>query len=76
MLYSPRTRSADGVEVGPIPYWSGLINGKGRFNDSIVTPLSVFNVSSSSIYRFRVIGAQSLYAYNISIDNHIITSYV
>ena len=40
-LYKLRTRSPDGVEVGPVPYWSGLINGRGRMNDSIRTPLSL-----------------------------------
>ena len=69
-LYNPRTTSSDGVEVGPVPYWSGLINGRGRMNDSIRTPLSIFNVSRDSMYRFRIIGAQSLYAYKFSIDSH------
>ena len=69
-LYSPRTRSQDGVEVGPVPYWSGLINGRGRMNKSIRTPLSIFRVSQGGLYRFRVVGAQSLYAYRLSIDRH------
>ena len=69
-FYHPRTTSPDGVEVGPVPYWSGLINGRGRMNDSIHTPLSIFNVSQDSMYRFRIIGAQSLYAYKFSIDSH------
>ena len=69
-LYNPRTTSSDGVEVGPVPYWSGLINGRGRMNNSIRTPLSIFNVTRDSTYRFRIIGAQSLYAYKFSIDSH------
>ena len=69
-LYDPRTRSQDGVEVGPVPYWSGLINGRGRMNESILTPLSIFHVSRGNYYRFRVVGAQSLYAYRLSIDGH------
>ena len=69
-LYDPRSRSEDGVEVGAVPYWSGLINGRGRFNGSIQTPLSVFTVRGNGLYRFRVIGAQSLYAYKLSIDDH------
>ena len=68
--YNSRTISPDGVEVGPVPYWSGLINGRGRMNDSIRTPLSIFRVTRDSMYRFRIIGAQSLYAYKFSIDSH------
>ena len=65
-----RSRSADGVEVGPVPYWSGLINGRGRRASNIYTPLSEFTVTHESVYRFRIIGAQSLYAYKFSIDQH------
>lgn len=56
--------------------WSGLINGRGRFNPlatvgtSIVTDLSVFTVSRNSVNRFRVIGAQHTNGYYLSIDNH------
>ena len=51
-------------------YHSGLINGRGRLNNSTVTPLSVFNVVSGMGYRFRVIGAQNHFAYRLSIQNH------
>ena len=61
-LYFPRTISTDGIEVGPVPYWSGLINGRGRFSESDPGNLSVFTVSPNTSYRFRLIGAQSLYA--------------
>ena len=66
------TCSADGAEVGPIPYWSGIINGKGRqekigFSKAL---LSSFNVESGNRYRFRLIGAQGNYAYRFSIDSH------
>ena len=59
------TCSADGAEVGPIPYWSGIINGLGKykrinFNNS---RLSVFNVEGGKTYRFRLVGAQANYAY-------------
>jgi FtsP/CotA-like multicopper oxidase with cupredoxin domain len=73
-LYNPRTRSSDDVEVGPVPYWSGLINGRGMYDfpngTSSLAPLSIFKVTRDSAYRFRVIGAQSLFAYIFSIDNH------
>ncbi len=73
-LYS-RTRSSDGIEVGPSPFWSGLINGRGRHRNQISnsfeqSKLSIFNVEHSQTYRFRLIGAQSLFAFKFSIDNH------
>ena len=72
--YTP-TCSADGAEVGPIPYWSGLINGLGKhrdisFNKSL---LSVFQVTRDRTFRFRLIGAQANYAYRFSIDGHKLT---
>jgi len=76
--YTPyrRTVSPDTVEVGPVPYWSGLINGRGRHSlpdtavDYAMTRLSIFDVDPDMLYRFRLIGAQSLYAYKFSIDGH------
>lgn len=71
-LYN-RTTSSDRIEVGPQPYWSGLINGRGRHrNKSSFAPskLSIFNVRDGETYRFRLIGAQSLFAYRFSIDGH------
>lgn len=65
-----RTHSADGIEVGPVPYWSGLINGQGRHDDNTFSILSTFEVEAGRSYRFRLIGAQSLYAYKFSIDDH------
>ena len=70
-LYSP-TCSADGAEVGPVPYWSGIINGRGRYKniDFLKVNLSIFNVERGKTYRFRLVGAQANYAYRFSIDNH------
>ena len=73
-FYTP-TQAADGSGIGVIKYWSGLINGRGRhssvpLNQSI---LSIFEVDEGKNYRFRLIGAQSLYAYNFSIDAHRLT---
>ena len=72
-----QTTSSDGAEVGPVPYWSGLINGRGRYRDpleeyqEVPSRLSIFNVNSGgNRYRFRLVGAQSLYAYRFSIDEH------
>ncbi len=72
-LYTPRTNGTDGIEVGPIPYWSGLINGKGRYNSSTYSLLSEFPVEEGKIYRFRLIGAQSLYAYKVEVVGHKLT---
>ena len=73
-----RTYAPDGSEVGPIPYWSGLINGKGvhqEMNQQLnKVQLSVVKLGEgqepSTAYRFRLIGAQSLFAYRFSIDEH------
>ena len=67
-----RTFSSDGGEVGPVSYWSGLINGRGRHSDVpyIESRLSIFSVSTDNTYRFRLVGAQNLYAYRFSIDEH------
>ena len=72
--YMPFDRSLgpEGVEVGDIPFWSGLINGKGK-HESVPyerSRLSVFTVEERKNYRFRLIGTQSLYAYKFSIDEH------
>ncbi|XP_019857313.1 PREDICTED: laccase-2-like, partial [Amphimedon queenslandica] len=67
--------SSDGAEIGPVSYWSGLINGRGRHNDVnyINSSLSEFKVTAGQTYRFRLIGAQSLYAYRFSIEDHNLT---
>ena len=68
--YFPRAVSTDGAEVGPVPYWSGLINGRGRYSPNDYGNLSVFTVNPSMSIRFRLIGAQSLYAYKFEIEDH------
>ena len=69
------THSYEKVEVGPVPYFSGIINGKGRHDGVpyIKTRLSIFTVQAGKTYRFRLIGAQNLYAYKFSIDGHKLT---
>ena len=37
-----------------------------------MAPLTWFNVTKGSAYRFRVIGAGSLYPLRISVDNHVL----
>ena len=69
------TRSFDNGGAGPVPYFSGIVNGKGRHVDVPYhkTRLSIFTVERGKIYRFRLIGAQSLYSYSFSIDDHKLT---
>ena len=75
-MYS-EPRSIDGTQVGPIPFWSGIINDKGRYYDEQGShngaDLNVFNVTHGNRYRFRLIGAQALYAYKFSIQDHVFT---
>ncbi len=78
MEYEPfeETFGPDGLTVGDAPFFSGLINGKGRNRDVPFqrTRLEVFNVDDDGgVYRFRLIGAQSQFAYKFSIDEHILT---
>ena len=74
MPYSS-TCSVDGAEVGPVPYWSGIAQGLGKHKsvDFANARLKSFTVERGNTYRFRLIGAQSLYAYRFSIDDHNLT---
>ena len=69
------TRGFEGAGVGPIPYFSGIINGKGRHVDVPYnkTRLSIFTVEAGKTYRFRLVGAQGDFAYKFSIDGHKLT---
>lgn len=72
------TRGPDNTEVGPVPFWSGIINDKGRrykINNNAAQPtithpdcdnLNCFNVKQGNRYRFRIIGAQALYPFRFS----------
>ncbi|XP_070545387.1 uncharacterized protein [Ptychodera flava] len=66
--------------VGQIPTTSGLVNGRGRYNQNdpqTRTPYYGYSVKPGHRYRFRVIGAMRVTSYRISIDDHkmkIITS--
>ena len=66
------TTSQDGADVGPVSYWSGLINGKGRHESVNYTQsrLSIFTVSPGKQYRFRLVGAQGLFAYRVAFAGH------
>ena len=67
------TKGTDGAEVAEFPYWSGIINGRGRYSlNGTITPsrLSSFEVRAGNTYRFRLLGAQRQVAYKFSIDEH------
>ena len=73
------TRTVDNTAVGPQPFWSAIINDKGRHYDENGntnikhTSLNFFNCSRGKQYRFRLIGAQGLYAFKFSIEGHRLT---
>ena len=73
------TVTLDNVEVGHMPFWSGIINDKGRhYNESGQTNirhnnLNYFNVTQGNCYRFRLIGSQALYGLKVSIQDHKMT---
>ena len=69
------TFSYERAGVGPIPFFSGIINGKGRHADVpyIKTRLGIFTVEAGKTYRFRLVGAQGYYASKFSIDGHKLT---
>ena len=73
VIYHPWTSSTDGTVVGRVPYWSGLINGKGRLTSDTYSLLSIFNVEPDKAYRFRVVGAQRHFAYKIEVEGHKLT---
>ena len=68
----------DGSDSAPYPFISGLINGQGWEFSPIVSescfhspsPLTFFNVELNNVYRFRLVGAQSAYAFRFSIEGH------
>ncbi|XP_055883275.1 uncharacterized protein LOC106072733 isoform X3 [Biomphalaria glabrata] len=70
------TGSLEGGRFSMFQFHSGLINGRGRYfypsGSFIDAPLTVFNVKRFNSYRFRVIGAGSLYPFRVSIDEHVL----
>ena len=69
------TCTVDGAELGATPFWSGLAEGLGKHKNVEFTNanMKTFTVISGNTYRFRLIGAQALYAFRFSIDNHKLT---
>ncbi|VDH91122.1 Hypothetical predicted protein, partial [Mytilus galloprovincialis] len=68
------TSDISGAKYSGFHCHSGLINGKGRFYSSLNThnqaPLTKFDVTPHSVYRFRVISAATLYPFRVYIQGH------
>ena len=73
------TRSSDETQVGFAPFWSAIINDKGRHFDeqgmTNIRPqnLNYFRVEQGRRYRFRLIGAQGVFPFRFSIQDHTMT---
>ena len=63
------TESIDGGMFSRFEFHSGLVNGKGRYYSSTTThngaPLERFKVETGNLYRFRIIGAATLYPFRV-----------
>ena len=70
----PFTIGPDGKEAGNYPFWSALINGKGKHPSNDIpylkSRLHIFSVDPGQVYRFRLIGAINNYVFRFSIDEH------
>ncbi|KAL4226688.1 hypothetical protein ACF0H5_014668 [Mactra antiquata] len=73
----PTTSSVDGGLFSRFEFQSGLVNGKGRYwrNATVYTtsPLERFKVRTGILYRFRVIGAMTLYPMRIYIEGQALS---
>ncbi|XP_060580427.1 uncharacterized protein LOC132737186 isoform X1 [Ruditapes philippinarum] len=71
------TYSVDNGQFSRFEFQSGLANGKGRFwntrNNNNGSPLERFKVRSGTLYRFRIIGAMTLYPMRVYIYGHRLT---
>ncbi|XP_069141451.1 uncharacterized protein [Argopecten irradians] len=69
----------DGDMLSAVLLTSVIINGRGRYYSNWTTgehngtPLSVFGVKRGMRYRFRVINADILHPFRVSVDNHLIS---
>lgn len=76
-LVIPVTSSVDGAKFSRFAFQSGLINGKGRYWPNTTqhngAPLERFKVKVGTLYRFRVIGAMTLYPMRVYIEGHTLS---
>ena len=72
-VYQP-TRGPDNTEIGPLPFTSGVINGRGWFTDDnkkqFKPELARIQVEQGKRCRLRIIGAQQVYAMRVSVEDH------
>ncbi|KAH3735401.1 uncharacterized protein LOC127850288 isoform X2 [Dreissena polymorpha] len=66
------TYSVDRARFSRFEFQSGLINGKGRYwltaNNHNGSPLTRFQITSGVTYRFRIIGAMTIYPMRVFIE--------
>ena len=63
--------SQDGIEINSMHYQSALINGRGRWNYSSLLPLTNFSFHPGMPHYLRILGAATEFAFEVSIDNHV-----
>ena len=72
-VYQP-TRGPDNTEIGPLPFTSGVINGRGWFTNEngqqFKPELVRIQVEQRKRCRLRIIGAQQVYAMRVSVEGH------
>jgi len=71
------TMSIDTANFSRFAFQSGLVNGKGRYwmtkNENNGAPLEKFVVSKGQKFRYRIIGAMTLYPMRVYIQNQTLT---
>ena len=63
----------DKSEISSLKFYSILINGKGRFNETDLLPLQHFFVSNGEVRLFRMVSMAAEFAFEVSIDQHKLT---
>jgi FtsP/CotA-like multicopper oxidase with cupredoxin domain len=58
------------ADYGDVPFESGLINGKGRFNADSLSQLETIDVKPGETVRLRLISGASTYQFRFQIDGH------
>jgi FtsP/CotA-like multicopper oxidase with cupredoxin domain len=61
------------LDVGDVPFQSGLINGKGRAPGNTTAPLTVVEVKKGETVRLRLINGSSTFAFRFQVDGHPLT---
>ena len=60
-------------DFGDVPFESGLINGKGRFDAADGPELETIEVRPGEVIRLRLINASTTYALRVQVDGHPLT---